>query len=78
MLIFLLAVSVVICFLRKLYLEATMAIFKDDNDQHYLGILYNKTADIYSGNFMKVSARGFKLMLAFQWALKRFFSSASH
>lgn len=49
-----------------------MAIFKDDNNQRYLGILYNKSDDTYSGNFMKISERVFNRMLAFHWFLIRF------
>ena len=54
------------------FLKADMAIFKDDNNQRYLGILYYKTDDIYSGNFMKISERVFQRMLAFHWVLIRF------
>lgn len=53
-------------------MKADMAIFKDDNNQRYLGILYYKNDDIYSGNFMKISDRVFKRMLAFHWFLIRF------
>lgn len=49
-----------------------MAIFKDENNQRYLGIVYHKNDDIYSGNFMKISERVFKRVLAFHWFLIRF------
>lgn len=49
-----------------------MAIFKDDNNQRYLGILYYKSGDIYSGNFMKISERVFKRLLVLNWYSIRF------
>jgi len=49
-----------------------MAIFKDDNNQRYLGILYFKDGDIYSGNFMKISESVFKRMRALHWFFIRF------
>lgn len=49
-----------------------MAIFKDDNNQRYLGILHHKSGNIYSGNFMKISERVFSRILAFHWFLIRF------
>ena len=54
------------------FLKADMAIFKDDNNQRYLGVLYHKNDDIYSGNFMKISERVFNRMLALHWFFIRF------
>ena len=63
------------CLLKRFFhhfLKADMAIFKDDNNQRYLGILYYKNGDIYSGNFMKISESVFKRMRALHWFFIRF------
>ncbi len=49
-----------------------MALFKDDNNQRYLGIHFLQSDDMYSGNFIKISERVFQRMLVLHRLLIRF------
>jgi hypothetical protein len=41
-----------------------MAIFKDSNDNLYLGILYAKNSQLYSGNFIQLSKKAYQRILS--------------
>ncbi|WP_211462078.1 hypothetical protein [Collimonas silvisoli] len=42
-----------------------MAVFKDKNGQHYLGAIYLKSENYYSGNFLPISERNIRFALSF-------------